>query len=146
MYEKIIDGIVHCPYLNVDRVEELYTEKDGVPVTYVCTSALDSGLIPGDIFYRATPHPEFGNKYFILYGPSLEHVLMIGDADRIESYEFSMIPSSKGWLYSSHRHDYKSTDSGVIDGGRAYTRGWGSSMFTLKDGKFTIHSGCSLPV
>ena len=36
-----------------------------VPISYVCTSAVTEHAANAyDIFYRETPHPEFGNFYF----------------------------------------------------------------------------------
>ena len=55
-------NIQHNPLFNTERVEELYTKKDGVEVKYVCTTDLKASDRPMDIFYRATPHPEFGNR------------------------------------------------------------------------------------
>jgi hypothetical protein len=60
-------NIQHNPIFDTAKVEKLYTEKDGVEVKYVCTSALGSQEFATDIFYRATPHPQFGNRYFALY-------------------------------------------------------------------------------
>jgi hypothetical protein len=60
--------ILHHPIFDIAKVEALYSEKDGVPVRYVCTSAPNkSATYAVDIFYRETPHPEFGNHYFGLY-------------------------------------------------------------------------------
>ena len=56
--------IKHEPLFDTQKVCEHYTEKDGVPITYVCTSALGNEAWAMDIFYRETPHPEFGNHYF----------------------------------------------------------------------------------
>jgi hypothetical protein len=60
--------IHHRPILDAARVEKFYSEKDGVQVKYVCTSAPNQyATYAADIFYRDTPHPEFGNHYFGLY-------------------------------------------------------------------------------
>ena len=55
-------NIKHYPITKTNQVAELYSEKDGVDVKYVCTTELSDTI--ADIFYRDTPHPEFGNKYF----------------------------------------------------------------------------------
>ena len=61
-------NIQHSPLFDTAKVEQLYTEKDGVLVKYVCTSAAYSTAeFAADIFYRETPHPVFGNYYFALY-------------------------------------------------------------------------------
>jgi len=122
--------IKHEPLFDTQKVSELYTEKDGVPITYVCTSALGNEAWAMDIFYRETPHPEFGNHYFGLYYNMVDTrvtqkpEIMITNADRIESVEFGLVEDDTGDLqYSAHRHDYKRFENGnMIDGGRAYIR------------------------
>jgi len=116
--------IKHEPLFDTDKVCEHYTKKDGVPVTYVCTSALGDEAQAMDIFFRETPHPEFGNRYFGLYLNAMSGNIMITNADRIESVEFGLIEDDAGDLqYSAHRHDYKQFNNGnMIDGGRAYIR------------------------
>lgn len=129
-------NIKHNPIFDSAKVEQLYTEKDGVDVRYVCTSALGSEARAMDIFYRETPHPEFGNRYFGLFRDNINR-LMITNADRIEEVEFAMIEDSEGTLhYSAHRHDYKEVDGKMIDGGRAYVRtDTKTHPFVVKDGK-----------
>lgn len=139
--------INHWPKLNVEKVEKLYSEKDGVPVKYVCTSAKDSSSQAMDIFYRETPHPEFGNKYFGLFYRydiyTINKYLMITNADAIEGVEFHMALGSEGWDYSQHRHDFREvTGTGLyLDGGRAYGRMVGdltvpTKTFVIRDGEF----------
>lgn len=139
--------INHSPIFDTKRVEELYTNKDGVPVTYVCTSATNlNATFACDVFYRETPHPDFGNRYFALYrNPdfSSDGTIMITNADMIEDLEFGMVEGSAGWEYSQHRHDYRNVEgSGCsIDGGRAYVRRVGNlaaecKMMKVLDGKF----------
>ena len=113
--------IKHEPHFDTEKIIEHYTKKDGVPITYVCTSALGNEAQAMDIFFRETPHPEFGNRYFGLYHNGN---LMIANADRIESLEFGLVEDDDGDLqYSAHRHDYKLFENGnMIDGGRAYFR------------------------
>ena len=53
-------NIQHEPLFDTATIEKTYTEKDGVEVKYVCTSATNGGTLATDVFYRATPHPEFG--------------------------------------------------------------------------------------
>lgn len=142
--------IKHHPILDVDKVCAFYSEKDGVPITYVCTSALGSeDAYARDIFFRETPHPEFGNRYFALFfnpGTRLtkDPGLLICQADIIEERRFQMIEGTDGWEYSQHRHDFREVPgTGLcIDGGRSYVRLVGNNMghepreFRVKDGKF----------
>ena len=123
--------IKHMPLFDTDKVCELYSKKDGVPVNYVCTSALGDEAQAMDIFYRDTPHPTFGNRYFGLYNNPFTGNLMITNADRIESVEFGLVEDDDCNLqYSAHRHDYKRFENGnMIDGGRAYIK---SSMCEVK--------------
>jgi hypothetical protein len=116
-------NIKHYPIITpTDKVEKFYSEKDGVPVKYVCTTDLFIVDKPVDIFYRDTPHPEFGNKYFALYFIGKD--LMICDADIVEGFSFGMVKNDDNELeYSSYRHDFKKFKNGnMIDGGRAYVR------------------------
>jgi hypothetical protein len=137
-------NIHHRPILDTKRVCELYSAKDGVPVTYVCTSALGSEEWAMDIFYRETPHPEFGNRYFGLYhNPSFssDGTIMITNADKIESVEFGMKEHNEEWHYSRHRHDFYTIGDVSLDGGRAYFRcvgnvGSPTKWLEVKDGKF----------
>lgn len=136
-------NIKHRPTFDTSAVEEFYTKKDGVPVKYVCTSALGDEAFAGDIFYRDTPHPEFGNKYFQLFYDQFTRVtltpgLLIRSADKIESFIFTMI-QGYGWHYSQHRHDFITHGHGSIDGGRAYTRIVGNPVtkqFRVINGEF----------
>src|SRR6056300_1082205 len=85
--------IIHESLFETNKIAEHYTEKDGVPVTYVCTSALGGQEFAVDVFYRETPHPEFGNRYFGLYrNPSFssDGTIMITNADMIKDLEFGM--------------------------------------------------------
>ena len=123
--------IKHEPHFETEKIIEHYTKKDGIPITYVCTSALGNEAQAMDIFFRETPHPEFGNRYFGLYHNAMSGNLMIANADRIESVEFGLVEDDDGDLqYSAHRHDYKRFENGnMIDGGRAYIK---SSMCEIK--------------
>ena len=118
--------IKHEPQIDTEKVCKHYTEKDGVPVKYVCTSALGHEAQAMDIFYRDTPHPEFGNKYFGIYH-YIAGKIMITNADRIEQVEFGLVEDDDGNLqYSAHRHDYKQFENGnMIDGGRSYIKSSG---------------------
>lgn len=131
--------IKHNPIFDTETVIKHYSEKDGVPISYVCTTALNDGTTAGDVFYRETPHPEFGNRYFILYRNVINDTLMIGNADKIEDLEFGLVKDDGGNLqYSSHRWDYKQFNNGnMIDGGRAYTKTSGCEIYTyvIRDGK-----------
>jgi hypothetical protein len=115
--------ILHHPIFDTAKVEAFYSEKDGVPVHYVCTSASNrSAAYAADIFYRETPHPEFGNHYFGLYLNNDSQV-MITNADGIEGLTFEMIEVDGNLHYSQHRHDYRGVGKGIaIDGGREYFR------------------------
>jgi hypothetical protein len=130
--------IKHEPQFDTQKIVEHYTKKDGVPVRYVCTSALGSEEFAMDIFYRDTPHPQFGNRYFGLYQSPMTGNLMITNADRIEEQGFGMIEDDAGNLhYSAHRHDYKVIDGKMIDGGRAYVKtNCHVIYYKVKDGDF----------
>lgn len=134
-------NIKHDPLIEVDKVEQHYTEKDETPVKYVVTSSLKNDTVPVDIFYRDTPHPKFGNKYFGIYHDFLRDCFMICDADYIEELDFVFAEDTEGNLhYSQHRHDYHTVDMGAIDGGRTYTRCVGTvkltDTYTIVDGNF----------
>ena len=131
-------NIQHSPLFDTAKVEAHYTEKDGADVKYVCTSALGSQDFATDVFYRPTPHPEFGNKYFGLYHDHMRGHMMITNADAIESFDFGMIESKGKYYYSQHRHDYKVIEDKMIDGGRAYIRSGTHDVdvFKIQDGEF----------
>lgn len=134
-------NIQHYPLFDIAKVEKLYTEKDGVEVKYVCTTAVQQHAeFAADVFYRATPHPEFGNRYFALYHNLYadDAVIMITNADQVENFEFGMIEDADGkYYYSQHRHDYKVIGDKMIDGGRSYIRSGGRvDVFKIQDGKF----------
>lgn len=142
--------IQHEPIFDIDKVCEMYSEKDGVPVTYVCTSATNAyGTLAVDVFYRETPHPDFGNRYFGLFTRYIDEVndpvIMISNADTIEDLTFDMVYSKidNKYHYSQHRHDFRPIpgEDVAIDGGRSYTRMVGditvnAVSFKVKDGKF----------
>jgi len=138
-------NINHNPIFDTDKIAALYTEKDGVPVKYVCTSALnENSAVAVDIFYRDTPHPTFGNRYFTIFNqPSLdgESRPMIAGADQIEKLTFGLIECDNGWEYSQHRHDYRKVGQKMIDGGRAYIRTSSTEHEVMKivDGEF-VHN------
>lgn len=136
--------IKHEPLFDTQEICEHYREKDGVPVTYVCTSALGDEERAMDIFFRETPHPEFGNRYFGLYRNDFTGDLMITNADRIESVEFGLIEDDAGDLqYSAHRHDYKRFENGnMIDGGRAYIRCAANEVkhYVVRNGEMVIEN------
>ena len=116
-------NIVHENLFHIEAIVEHYTKKDGVDVKYVCTTDLNASDVPVDVFYRETPHPEFGNRYFGLYWDTVRNNLMITNADVVESFEFGMIEQDGKYYYSQSHHDYKTLDNGkMIDGGRAYIK------------------------
>lgn len=136
-------NIAHRPMFDTARVCNHYSAKDGVPVKYVCTSALGSQDFAVDVFYRETPHPEFGNRYFGLYrNPYANDTeIMITNADKIEELEFGMKEHDNKWHYSQHRHDFYTVGDVALDGGRAYFRCVGNvntptKFFAVKDGEF----------
>jgi len=141
--------IKHDPIFDTDKVSEFYSKKDGVPIKYVCTSSpTEFGATAADIFYRDTPHPEFGNHYFALYRinvgtikePKVE--MRIGGCDDVEELRFDMIQDENDdYHYSIHRHDYRPVGTSAIDGGRAYTKIVGKVLpevtsFRVQDGEF----------
>jgi len=134
-------NIQHEPLFDTAKVEAHYTKKDGVEVKYMCTSAADAGTSAMDIFYRATPHPEFGNNYFGLFHDHMRGHMMITNADKIKSLEFGMIEVEGKYYYSQHRHDYKVVEDKMIDGGRAYIRSGAHDVdvFKIQDGEFVRH-------
>ena len=130
-------NIQHEPLFNTAKAEELYSEKDGVDVKYVCTTDLQQSDQPMDIFYRETPHPEFRNQYFGLYWSKAHTSLMITNADIVESLEFGMIEVDGKYHYSQSHHDYKTVGDKMIDGGRAYIKSSGGAIsMRVKNGKF----------
>ena len=134
-------NIQHEPLFDTAKVEEIYTEKDGVEVRYVCTTDLNASDVPVDVYYRETPHPEFGNRYFGLYYDTIRDHMMITNADKVESLEFGMIEVDGKYYYSQSHHDYKVVGDKMIDGGRAYIRSNGYTVaMHIKDGKFYINN------
>jgi len=136
--------IKHFPVTNTDRVVKYYSKKDGVPIKYVCTTDFRLSDSPVDIFYRETPNPKFGNKYFG-FGPNHNSAdYIIFDADKIEDFAFGMVEDDDGDLqYSQYHHDYKSFDNGnMIDGGRNYNRYSGKlHTYIVRDGNMIAMEG-----
>jgi len=140
-------NIKHYPIFNTDEIAEHYSKQDGVEIKYVCTSALGSEESAMDIFYRETPHPTFGNRYFGIFpkgdfSGNNAAVTMITNADAIEGQTFAMIEDPYGNLiYSQHRHDLRvGKDMHFVDGGRAYVRTGGELpyevfAYKVKDGE-----------
>ena len=129
--------INHEPRVDTAKVEELYGRKDGCEIRYVCTSDLNASDVPCDIFYRAEPHPDFGNRYFGLYWDSIRDCMMITNADIIESFQFGMIEVDGKYYYSQSHHDYKVVEDKMIDGGRAYIKSsGGTTVMRVTNGKF----------
>ena len=151
-------NIQHTPIFDTAKIEAHYTEKDGVEVKYVCTTAIrQHAAFAADVFYRETPHTEFGNRYFGLYYSTDTRLIqkrhmMITNADTIESFDFGMIQDAEGeWWYSQSHHDCLMIDGKMIDGGRVYVRGNGIEIFKIRDGKFVtlaeaeVADGIDLP-
>ena len=99
-------NIQHEPLFDTAKVEEIYGRKDGCEVRYVCTSDLRASDVPCDIFYRAEPHPDYGNRYFGLYWDSLRDCMMIPTADSVEASEFGIIEVNGKYTYSQSAHDH----------------------------------------
>lgn len=136
--------IKHNPLFDTDKIIDHYSKQDGVPIIYVCTTELDPGnLVSVDVFYRESPHPKFGNRYFGLYQATLTGQIMITNADRVEGLSFDCVEDSDGNLhYSRDRHDCVTTDAGnMIDGGRAYLRTNNCDVFT-----YTVKDGIMVPM
>jgi len=138
-------NIQHRPLFDTDKVCKHYSEKDGVTIKYVCTSALGHEAQAMDIFYRETPHPVFGNRYFGLFWHRLHFELpaelMITNADKIEDAEFGMVEVDGGLHYSQHRHDFYSVGDVAVDGGRSYFKRVGdlsvpTKWLKVKNGEF----------
>jgi len=132
-------NIHHSPILNTDEIIKRYTEKDGCEIRYVCTSDLRASDVPVDVFYRETPHPEFGNHYFGLFYDHYRDCVMITNADMVEDFVFGMVENDEGELeYSQSHHDYKQFENGnMIDGGRQYIRSLGeSNIMRVRNGNF----------
>jgi hypothetical protein len=130
-------NIHHDNLFNKEAIIEHYTKKDGVDVRYVCTTDLNASDVPVDVFYRETPHPEFGNRYFGLYWDTVRGHLMITNADVVESYEFGMIEIDGKYYYSQSHHDYKVVGEKMIDGGRVYIKSSGcDAVMRIVNGKF----------
>jgi len=129
--------IKHFPLTKTDKVIEYYSAKDGVPIAYVCTTDFRRSDAPVDIFYRETPHPEFGNKYFGFGYNYDSGDYVIFNADKVEDFTFGMVEDDGGDLqYSQYHHDYKSFNNGnMIDGGREYIRSSGNTkIYVVKNG------------
>jgi len=130
-------NIKHYPLFDTDAVIKHYSEKDGVDISYVCTTDLVASDVPVDVYYRNTPHPEFGNRYFGLYYDSYRDATMITNADIVETFEFGLVENDNQELeYSQFHHDYKRFENGnMIDGGRVYIRSTNSAdVYRVKDG------------
>ena len=128
--------IKHYPITKITQAEKIYSEKDGVPVKHVCTTEFGDAI--ADIFYRETPHPKFGNRYFCLFFRGDD--LYVANADSIENLNFGMVENDDGDLeYSRSRHDYKSFKNGnMIDGGRDYILSSGKvKVYVVRNGKMT---------
>lgn len=131
-----MSNIKHYPVTKITQAEKIYSEKDGVPVKHVCTTEFGDAI--ADIFYRETPHPKFGNRYFCLFFRGDD--LYVANADSIENLSFGMVENDDGDLeYSRSRHDYKSFNNGnMIDGGRDYIRSSGKvKIYVVRDGVMT---------
>lgn len=137
----IQNNITMFTIFDIHTVEELFSKRDGVPIKYVCSTGFGEEIYSSDIFFRETPHPEFGNRYFrlIRHGESV----YVGNADAVEDLNIIAIKKGETWLFSQHRHHFVEGDGGCIDGGRAYTRIIGNPETTLlkvKDGEINFEN------
>lgn len=133
--------IKHYPRFDTKKVIKHYEDKDQVPITYVCTTDLSTSDRPVDIFYRSTPHPEFGNRYFGMFVNFNHGGVMICGADAVERLEFGVVENDAGELeYSQSHHDYKQFKNGnMIDGGRLYIRAIGcTEVYVVRDGEMLL--------
>ena len=136
-------NIKHFPIFDTEAALEHYKTEGA---KYVCTTELKAYGIPVDVFYRHTPHPVYGNRYFGLYRDSFSNSIFICNADTVEELEFNVIDNGKGeWTYSQYAHDFLSWGEGYIDCGMGYTRVGGNPLpkvISLKvvDGEF-VESG-----
>lgn len=132
--------INHRNIYDIKTVEEYYTKKDGVPCKYICTTSIINPDIPMDIYYRDTPHPKFGNRYFAIFEKL--GIYYIKNADKVEELLFNMVEDKDGvYHYSRYTHDYFEHNGIIIDGGREYTR-YNAKVFKcfkVKDGEFVEH-------
>ena len=139
-------NIKHHPQFNTEEVCKLYSEKDGVEVKYVCTTDLRASDCPVDVFYRETPHPEFGNRYFGIYVEPYTGKTYITNADIVEELQFGVVQNDNGeFEYSENHHAYKEFENGnMIDGGRQYIRSsLGAVVLKVKDGEFVENEDSS---
>lgn len=131
-------NINHRPIFDTQKVCEHYSQKDGVPVKYVCTTDLKVSDQPWDIYYRETPHPEFGNRYFGLR--PADGSVWIVNADIVETLEFGMITVADIMYYSQSHHDYVKVEHQMIDGGRVYMRcGGRCDSYRILNGEFILN-------
>ena len=132
-------NIKHFLIFDTEAALEHYKSEG---VKYVCTTELKTYGVPVDVFYRPTPHPVYGNRYFGLYRDSFSNSVYICNADAVEELDFYMIDNGKGeWTYSQYTHDFLSWGNSFIDGGRAYARVGGSLLpkvvsLRVVDGEF----------
>ena len=132
-------NIKHFPILDTEAVLEHYKSEGA---KYVCTTELKPYGVPADVFYRPTPHPVYGNKYFGLYRDDFSNSVYICNADAVENLKFCVVNNGKDeWTYSQYTHDFLSWGENYIDGGRAYTRVGGNPLpkvisLRVVDGEF----------
>ena len=132
-------NVKHFPIFDTEFVLEYYKPEGA---KYVCTTELRPYEAPVDVFYRPTPHPVYGNRYFGLYRGVVTNSVYICNADTVENLDFCVIDNGKGeWTYSQYAHDFLSWGENYIDGGRAYTRVGGNPLpkvvsLCIVDGEF----------
>tara|TARA_B110000305_G_scaffold114180_1_gene128443 strand:- start:546 stop:989 length:444 start_codon:yes stop_codon:yes gene_type:complete len=111
--------IQHTTVTQIDKIIETYKRTEGTDIVYVCTTDLITTDFPNDIFYRDTPHPEFGNQYI---GIAVEgDNITVCNADQIVNLHFGIVENDEGLLeYSRSKSEVKEFANGnTISGGRA---------------------------
>lgn len=137
--------VFHKPLTDVSKICEHYSRKDGVPISYVCTTEKSRGTPTVDIFYRDTPHPDFGNNYFGIY--FTVDIPCICNADWVEDLQFGMIKYEGVWYYSRYTHDFLTVGPCSIDGGRSYSKvSYDTSFGMPLTRAFEVRSGEFVPV
>ena len=75
---------------------------------------------PAAIFYTDEPHPE-GSNYFALYiHPERGGLMITNGISAIDGVAFNGLEKDGEVLYSRYRHDYRTHNGCMVDGGRDY--------------------------
>lgn len=118
--------------LNVVKIDPLFTDEqiekieDYYKAKFICETCLklssDNWMNTNfAVFYQEDPPEIAKSNYFALYY-NREGNLMITDASSsLEPFEGLLINENE-ILYSRYRHDYKTYEDYMVDGGRDYMR------------------------